>query len=792
MRLTRSHTLWDELSRIAAHIRRELDAGARSERFTLVLPSAASGDGPLQAAFAAHGVPLHLPFERPLARSPLVRRLLRVFEACRDEWNIHELHDLFGDGTLQLEGFDAGRLRRAALAARHPSLSDLETARAALEKKLAELKTPRRDDPARRGAIEAALDADDLGAVARLKAACGACVGSESARVGGYHWLGRLDDLMALLVGHWDQDESEAAALARAQIDGLRRAARAVVERAAQWSEADGHREDEEPQRRASEWLDWLRLECEIAPRAAANTRAGVRVTGALGSHDWSGTVFFAGLSEGAFPVPEVSGPLAVRGRELFAAKRLYSASPLARATHQLARAMSESDELWLSFPAFLDGRESAPSPLIEDVRALWENHLWPELASLETARPTSRAQYLARLSAWGEANPGELPPHLQTLAAMRAGRRAIETLGAYDGVLGPRGRELMALKAERTTPRPLTASTLELYARCPIRYFFERVLELGEDDAGEDDLSALEAGNLVHDILLQFHLAHKAPFSPDDFESSLRVLAPLARQGCEELPLRPILREAEWHRLMGLNGQGGPLWKLLHAEVLAAVGGEGAPWSAPTGPLANAGWKPQALRRGLEESFELQLGGETFKGVIDRIDVSRDGSLAVVIDYKTGDPASLPSLSSGDSGLHFQLALYALKAREFFVELPTPPRLAVGYLALRGGKWTNAVGQTGTLVPTKKNYYTQKRAIELDDANWEAWLQNVTARALAISELIRGGTFNLSLRDAKDAKCAHCDFRPMCGQNEETQTARGDAHYASVEFYLPAPWNPS
>jgi ATP-dependent helicase/DNAse subunit B len=788
--------MWEEMMRIAAHIRREIDMGAMVEQFTIAIPSAQRYDGILQAAFSAHDVPVNLPFAHSLSQLPLIRRLLLAFESCKNVWNVHALHDLIGDGTLQFESLDATRLRKAAIAARHYDLTDLGRAKQAFETKIQQIRGARRDEEERREAIQAAIDNDDLGAVERLKAECARCFSRE--KIGGREWLSRLDEMISQLAAHWletpsDENTIEAHEVAQYQIKQLREVANTVVERANNWSG-----DDEEIKRDSSDWLSWLHLECESGVLTGTPQKGAVPVVNASNSLEWSGTVFFAGLSEGVWPSPSLAGPLAERGRDAMEHLRSHECSPIARATHILAKAVAQSEWLYLSYPQNIGEREAQPSPLIEDLRALWENHDWPQIAPetdlTRSKAPTSRWSWMAQAANSDLNGLYELDKasqiridveHLRTLKLMREERRADNKIGVYDGVLGKDGPELM--RAFRTLKMAstgrgadaeivLSASALESYARCPLRYFFERVLELRPEAPHGDDLDAREIGNLVHDILFLFHRALQIPLSDVDFESVHKLMLREAKRYCNELSLRPILREAEYHRLVGLNGVGGPLWKLLQAEISAASADDDGPWSSPTSPIKNVSIfktlrDETTLKLGLEQKFELNIGGVRLTGTIDRIDASKDGSLVVVLDYKTGGVSSLPTLANGDDGLHFQLALYALKVREYFQDSPQTPRFATGFLSLKNGKFAKAIGQSSTLGRDEKNKFTQER---------------VQSRIKEIASHIEAGTFNISLRPQEQAKCAYCEFAILCGQDSPTQAARSQYFEGNPLVYLP------
>ena len=84
-------------------------------------------------------------------------------------------------------------------------------------------------------------------------------------------------------------------------------------------------------------------------------------------------------------------------------------------------------------------------------------------------------------------------------------GRRARRSnlLTEWDGRVGEDVPRMMALG---TRQQPVSASRLEMWARCPYQYFLSRSLGLeGLPEAEAEEISALDRGSLVHRILERF-----------------------------------------------------------------------------------------------------------------------------------------------------------------------------------------------------------------------------------------------------------------------------------------------
>ena len=176
-----------------------------------------------------------------------------------------------------------------------------------------------------------------------------------------------------------------------------------------------------------------------------------------------------------------------------------------------------------------------------------------------------------------------------------------------------------------------LSATDIDVYRTCPLRYKFARVYTIPKEQTLPQRF-----GILVHQVLERYHsqLANEEVIAGDRGDPRAD-----ARQADDAV--RDRLAAARLRRLE----RGAPA---------AREGGRGA------------GALPRALRRrpGLdpvwfERSFSFRIGPHLLRGRVDRVDRHPDGSYEL-IDYKTGR-ARTPSQLKDD----IQLSLYQLGARE-------------------------------------------------------------------------------------------------------------------------------
>ncbi|MFL5837110.1 MAG: PD-(D/E)XK nuclease family protein, partial [Solirubrobacteraceae bacterium] len=371
-------------------------------------------------------------------------------------------------------------------------------------------------------------------------------------------------------------------------------------------------------------------------------------------------------------PIPD-----ALLHEELPAESRAAHVAEMRRLLHvAMTRARAR---LVLAYPERSEaGAIMQPSPFVEEARAavggMWEQReeeLFGPAESLHAAARALRGEVLDAVSAVG-GRLGELRldtdldvSHaivrylellkLGALIQRPAGQSVEETLPAINARLGqglsPEQREVFetstlddfllgadaddrrrasALAArsepslEAFLPRRgaglvLSASDVETYLTCPLKYKFARVFRIPQEPTVNQRF-----GILVHQVLERYHAV-----------------------GGESKTLAELLGllEAGWRR--GGFGDSDEERQLRAKAIEALTRYHERFQSEPADPV----W--------LERAFAFKLGDHLVRGRVDRVDRLPDGGFEL-IDYKTGRPKSAAQLKSD-----VQLSLYAVGARE-------------------------------------------------------------------------------------------------------------------------------
>ncbi len=203
------------------------------------------------------------------------------------------------------------------------------------------------------------------------------------------------------------------------------------------------------------------------------------------------------------------------------------------------------------------------------------------------------------------------------------------------------RRRELIASRREpsleafipkRGEGLALSASDIDLYRICPLKYKFARVFAIPEEPTINQRF-----GILIHQVLERFHADELRQEQPVEGGSEHE-----RREGLDRLLW---LFEAGWRRA----GFGASDDELQYRD--RAVAALARYWERHV--------RSEAMPIWLERAFAFEIGPHQLRGRIDRVDRHSEGGYEL-IDYKTGEPKT-----AGELARDLQLALYRVGARE-------------------------------------------------------------------------------------------------------------------------------
>ena len=420
-------------------------------------------------------------------------------------------------------------------------------------------------------------------------------------------------------------------------------------------------------------------------------------------------TVFVLGLHEEGFPKPDRPDFLQFRYQkalEQLTGRHGSESYDLAR--FQLVRLLSSRRPRYLSRPLYVEQKQVMPSPLWLDMEdsghhsgsrfespddatpvpdklitnrdmGMWavQNHSTAFDHSggdepAEQAKPAEQAEQNEQTKP-ADTWPQRLAEDRQTLvkryriaAKVQKQRQNPEAMGPYDGVIDPGLISGWLHQQEMTHQMNTSISRLDTFANSPLEYFFKYVLRLQPLHEFQDDAESNIKGTLLHHILQEFYSEtdQEGPtvWPADDPEAARLRMDRIRKRLLDDYHHQLGNPDSPFPELLKSNMERVTRWFLQMEQE-----------SPPKLDEALGDLRPAVFYPGFGMSMEHRWQFEKkvdefqvrFRGLIDRVDITPDGSNALIYDYKSGSSGVQSYKGRILRGLSFQLPVYGMYIRE-------------------------------------------------------------------------------------------------------------------------------
>jgi ATP-dependent helicase/nuclease subunit B len=306
----------------------------------------------------------------------------------------------------------------------------------------------------------------------------------------------------------------------------------------------------------------------------------------------------------------------------------------------------------------------------------------------------------------------------------------------------------------ENLKEKQYSVSQLETYAKCPYKYFVERILKLEGIEEPTEEVEALEMGGILHNILFEFYKTMKDKgivlhnCSNEEFIFAEKLIFNIAEKKIEEANFKSPLSFFEREKILGINNnrEKSILYEFLIKEKEDKEGYVPEFFEVSFGKMDDKNIP--------DEIKSLKAGGIEVRGKIDRIDINKENKKLRVIDYKLG--GSRPTKEDIETGISLQLPLYLFAAKELIkAQLKkdyTPEQANIYSLKYKKG-YFGRVNVSGL-----SNSFEVEEIINACFDSIEKYVHSIS-----------NGIFNLTkLKDRENKVCRFCSFRAVC-RIEET-----------------------
>jgi len=303
---------------------------------------------------------------------------------------------------------------------------------------------------------------------------------------------------------------------------------------------------------------------------------------------------------------------------------------------------------------------------------------------------------------------------------------------GHFDGRVVPPNALGRMLLADRPG---WSASRLDDLAACGFKFFAARILHLRDDDEPDYELSPLESGSLIHDVLRR--LTHELEAVPiAQMRAAADAILGRIRVEQRRAARDPLFFDLAWETIAGLARRVVD----YHLRLLS---------EAPEIDVRTE-HEFSFMLRGIGGGPDLRMSGR-----IDRLEVYRRADAIErlrVLDYKRSrsdkrwaDRANPRKLEFGWTAM--QLPVYLMAALdEFHAELARSATLEAGYLVLRGREFEHS-------------FAVDRASIDPDPALRAPVDNAIPERIVAMVRDAIAGRFDVDPRRCED----WCPYRGVC-----------------------------
>ncbi len=441
-----------------------------------------------------------------------------------------------------------------------------------------------------------------------------------------------------------------------------------------------------------------------------------------------------------------------------------------------------------LTCPKYDEERALVPSTFISDLTditetsrektfpavdfTLNETRLWENLGRHIQQYKFEEARREIHLLSALDGNSKTLFRELFQKTVLTARRSFSVDFGRYEGVLSDNSQIVQVL-TKRYHNREWSASRLETYAFCPMRYFMEYILKVEEWESADPELTSLERGSAVHDILYEFYTQLKEKDQQAQPRNNRKLLFQIAEIILSRLPFSGYFWELEKKKYFGTEKNPGLLDVFLEIDQQH---------------IDEDGFIPTYFEYEFGKAADREIilkcnsGSLKLRGRIDRIDV-KDGRQAEIIDYKTGTGAAGKSAKETLKGLSVQLPLYMLALAEARPELEVD---SAAYYVVKDAqrcerKLFLADAAAFGMEKGKSTAFLPNRYLKDDDGNLlrlNALLQIALEKAAANVQTLRQGVFRHTREPQNDLCTKYCPYKRIC-QKQTGKILKADAQEA-------------
>jgi ATP-dependent helicase/nuclease subunit B len=302
--------------------------------------------------------------------------------------------------------------------------------------------------------------------------------------------------------------------------------------------------------------------------------------------------------------------------------------------------------------------------------------------------------------------------------------------------------------------------SQLEMYAKCPFKFFVERVLGIQKVEEPTEDIEAVELGRILHSVLYEFYIKIRnekiilAGCNEETFNKVKEIIFNIAAKEIERTAFKSPLAFFEKEKILGIGGNKDEsiINRFLEEEREEESGYKPEYFEVSFGRL-----KDDGSDKILSSKNPIQIDKINLRGKIDRIEISEEDSAFNIVDYKLG--GAKPSFKELKDGISLQLPVYLYAAKEL-LNIKFNKNYSPNEMIIYSLKYS--------LDSFGKDIVSLNRRKDEEIKTIEQLIENTIKHIKNYIEQISEGKFGLSPHGNREQLvCRYCQFKSVCRVEE-------------------------
>jgi ATP-dependent helicase/nuclease subunit B len=418
--------------------------------------------------------------------------------------------------------------------------------------------------------------------------------------------------------------------------------------------------------------------------------------------------------------------------------------------------------KLFLSYYKTDGGRETVKSTFLNDFEELFDISAKDEINYSKTIYSGQEVQINA-----GEIGFSKIPLNIKMNLDEEKIKEAIhidklrsQNPLSTSSFCGDLSNTNSALLLNHFSSKQYSISELELYAKCPFKFFIERVLGIEKIEEPTEDIEAVEMGRILHEVLYKFYAQVRqrniiiSGCDDKTFEKVKDLIYEVANKELETTAFKSPLTFFEKEKITGIGGNKNEsvLYRFLQNERCDESGFIPKYFEVSFGKL-----KDEGTDKLLSDKEPVNFNGINLRGKIDRLEISEDENAFNIVDYKLS--GKKPTFNELKEGISLQLPVYLFTAAEL-LKKKIGKDISPNEMIIYSLKYS--------LEEFGKSFVSLGRGKEEEIKTVEQLIENTMKKIKFYVQQISIGKFGLSPHENREQLvCRYCQFKPVCRVQE-------------------------